>query len=94
MKTTNSNRYKQRMLVGIRSKIRHYERCLKKLANLDADVLAAGIELFDDGETFAVWLCEPQVALGGKSPLSMMSTASGCQQVRRILNAIKHGVYL
>lgn len=94
MKTTNSKRYKQRMLSAIKSKISHYERCIPKLGHLDSEVFAAGMKLFDDGESFAIWLCEPQAGLGGKIPLNVMTTASGRNEVRRILSAITYGVYL
>lgn len=94
MKTTHSKLYKQRMLGAIKSKIRHYEKCLSKLPNLDSEVFAAGMKLFDDGESFAIWLCAPQAGLGGKIPLNVMTTATGRKEVTRILSAINYGVYL
>ena len=94
MKTADAKHHKRRMRVVIKSKIRHYEACLKKLPNLDSEVLAAGIELFEDVEIFALWLCEPQAGLDGKIPLNVMRTAIGRSQIMRILSALKHGVYL
>jgi putative toxin-antitoxin system antitoxin component (TIGR02293 family) len=58
-----------------------------------ARVLAMGIEVLED-ETAAVhWLKRPQIGLGGRIPLAMLTTDPGRDQVEKLLLRIEHGVY-
>jgi putative toxin-antitoxin system antitoxin component (TIGR02293 family) len=38
------------------------------------------------------WLQRPQPGLGGKVPLEMLDTEPGCDEVRKLLSRIEHGV--
>lgn len=86
--------HRRRLTAALKSEIRHYERCLPKLANLDADVLSAGMEFFEDSESLALWLCSPARALGGKVPILAARTKAGRKQVASILRALEGGAYL
>jgi putative toxin-antitoxin system antitoxin component (TIGR02293 family) len=46
---------------------------------------------FGDHEAAARWLQTKNLALGGATPLSMLDTALGADEVRRILSAINYG---
>jgi putative toxin-antitoxin system antitoxin component (TIGR02293 family) len=47
-----------------------------------------------ESETRAVnWLKRPQVGLGGRTPLSLLTTDAGRDQVEKLLLRIEHGVY-
>jgi uncharacterized protein (DUF2384 family) len=89
-----SARQRRRLVAALTAKIRHYERCLKLLPRVDAEVLEIGFELFSNELGLALWLCEPARALGGKIPLRVMRTARGRKEVVNILGAIAHGTYL
>lgn len=82
------------MAAALGREIRHYEKCLPLLATLHAEVVAAGMEMFEDEQSLALWLCEPVPALGGKIPLFVTRTEAGRKQVLNILGALVHGGYL
>lgn len=48
-------------------------------------------ELFEDEAAALLWMSSPNQALGGNSPAIHCKTATGVQQVRRILNALEYG---
>jgi uncharacterized protein (DUF2384 family) len=39
------------------------------------------------------WLKRPQIGLGGRIPLAMLTTDPGRDQVEKLLLRIEHGVY-
>ncbi|SHG53050.1 putative toxin-antitoxin system antitoxin component, TIGR02293 family [Marinomonas polaris DSM 16579] len=51
-----------------------------------------GLELFGDEGKWKSWIKTPVLALGGKSPESMMVTKEGINRVRDLLGQISHGV--
>jgi putative toxin-antitoxin system antitoxin component (TIGR02293 family) len=58
-----------------------------------ARVVSLAIEVLE-GEAAAVhWLKRPQVGLGGRVPLTMLTTDPGRDQVEKLLLRIEHGVY-
>lgn len=85
---------RQRLDAGIRKKIRHYQRCLILVRDVDSTVFQAGMELFHSESALAEWLSEPTRALGDKIPLAVMRTASGRARVSDLLRAISQGNYL
>jgi uncharacterized protein (DUF2384 family) len=86
---------KQRRLAdAVEAQIKHYERCRKLLLRVDAEVLAAGLDLFKDESGLARWLCESARSLDGKLPLHVMRTAAGRKLVAGILRSIAYGNYL
>lgn len=56
-----------------------------------ASVALLAEEVFEDKTAATVWLCEPNQALAGRSPLSLCDTEIGANQVRRILHALEWG---
>jgi putative toxin-antitoxin system antitoxin component (TIGR02293 family) len=58
-----------------------------------ARIGALAIEVLES-ETAAIhWLKRPQIGLGGRVPLTLLTTDIGCTEVERLLLRIEHGVY-
>jgi putative toxin-antitoxin system antitoxin component (TIGR02293 family) len=57
------------------------------------DVLGFGREVFDDNDHFNEWLRTPSEALGNVTPLSLMDTLYGIDEVKKEIGRIAHGVY-
>ena len=58
-----------------------------------ARVLAMAIDVLEDEAAAVHWLKRPQIGLGGRIPLAMLSTDPGRDQVEKLLLRIEHGVY-
>ncbi len=58
-----------------------------------AGVLALAHETFGDRERANAWMRDPNRALAGKTPLSLLRTGSGAQLVEQVLTRIAYGVY-
>lgn len=58
-----------------------------------AGVFALAHETFGDRAKANGWMRDPNRALGGKAPLSLLRTGSGAQLVEQILMRIAYGVY-
>lgn len=58
-----------------------------------ARILALATEVLEGEEPAVRWLKRPQPALGGRSPLSLLVTDAGRDEVERLLLRIEHGVY-
>lgn len=56
-----------------------------------ADITRLAQETFGGQETAVAWLKKENRALGGVSPLSMLDTGPGADEVRKILSAINYG---
>jgi putative toxin-antitoxin system antitoxin component (TIGR02293 family) len=48
---------------------------------------------WETAEVALHWLRRPQVGLGGRTPLAMLTTDLGRDQVEKLLLHIEHGVY-
>jgi len=94
LRTTPKEQQRRRLEEGIRNRIRHFQRCLKLIGNVDAAVFKAGMEFFTSEFALTQWLCEPARSLGDKIPLVVMRTAKGRAQVAGVLRAIAQGNYL
>lgn len=57
------------------------------------DVTRYAVEVFGDADTAAAWIKEPNPALGGVTPLSLLDTEPGTTKVREVLTRIEYGVY-
>jgi len=57
------------------------------------DVLGYGREIFGDKDKFNEWLRTPSEALGNVSPLSLMDTLYGIDEVKKEIGRIAYGVY-
>lgn len=58
-----------------------------------ADVFSYGLVVFEDKDRLTAWLKRPSKALGDKSPIDMMDTLYGIQEVKSELGRIEYGVY-
>ncbi len=58
-----------------------------------ARVVAHAHAVFEDGEKVATWMMRPNRALLGRSPMEVLDTDIGVQQVNDILGRIEYGVY-
>jgi len=57
-----------------------------------ASVTALAEEVFGGIEAARAWLRQPNRALGGATPLAMIETDIGNEEVRNVLGRIGHGV--
>lgn len=57
-----------------------------------AEVVATGIEVFEDRDRFLTWLSLPSVALGDKRPIELLSSRFGIELVIDELGRIAHGI--
>jgi putative toxin-antitoxin system antitoxin component (TIGR02293 family) len=57
------------------------------------DVLSYGYEIFGNKEGFNEWLKTPSEALGNITPLSMMDTYYGLEEIKHEIGRIAYGVY-
>lgn len=58
-----------------------------------ARIAALATEVLEDEGRAVGWLKRPQIGLGGRTPLSLLTTDAGCVEVERLLTRIEHGVY-
>ena len=58
-----------------------------------ADVISYGQEVFGDKDRFNSWLRKENKALGGKTPLELMDTLYGVQEVKKELGRLEYGVF-
>ncbi len=59
-----------------------------------ARILALAVDVFEDNLDVArTWLERPNRVLKGASPLEMLDTDAGAEQVTQLLNRIEYGVY-
>ncbi|MEP3350219.1 MAG: MbcA/ParS/Xre antitoxin family protein [Marinomonas sp.] len=63
-----------------------------EMRELNERVHQLGLELFGDEGKWKSWIKAPALALGGKSPESIMVTKEGINRVRDLLGQISHGV--
>ena len=57
------------------------------------DVLGYGREIFGDNDNFNEWLKTPSEALGNVTPLSIMDTMYGIEEVKKEIGRIAYGVF-
>jgi putative toxin-antitoxin system antitoxin component (TIGR02293 family) len=69
------------------------------LSRADSDVLyriaravVRAVSIFDDADYAVQWLKEPNEALGGAVPLSLLATTEGDEIVHAELGALEHGL--
>ena len=94
------------MSIKLLSSILHTtERTLQRKKDLDllsesisehllqlAEVYSRGEEVFNDIDDFKTWIDFPNMALGGRKPLELLSSRYGIQMVLDELGRIEHGV--
>jgi putative toxin-antitoxin system antitoxin component (TIGR02293 family) len=70
----------------------HFNRAVSEQILQIAEVVAKGVEVFEDRDRFLTWMQQPNVALGNKTPRSLLSSRFGTQMVLDELGRIEHGV--
>lgn len=55
-------------------------------------VVSKTFDFFDEPEAARAWLQAPEMALGGETPLSLLDTELGAQEILRLLGQLEHGV--
>lgn len=78
-------------------------RAMKKANRLDVriseqviefmQIVRLGKEVFGDKSLFNSWFKSPSIALGNSSPLSLLDTVFGRDEVKKELGRVAHGVY-
>jgi putative toxin-antitoxin system antitoxin component (TIGR02293 family) len=58
-----------------------------------ARIVALAIEVLESETAALHWLKRPQIGLGGRVPLALLSTDPGRDQVEKLLLRIEHSVY-
>ena len=58
-----------------------------------AELLSYGREVFESKEQFNTWLKNPSFAMSGKTPLELLDTLYGIEEVKKELGRIEYGVY-
>jgi putative toxin-antitoxin system antitoxin component (TIGR02293 family) len=58
-----------------------------------ADLYSYGYEVFDDRERFNKWMKQENRALGGVTPISLIDTLYGVEEVKHLIGRIEYGVY-
>jgi len=58
-----------------------------------AEFMSYGRVVFESRERFNAWLKKPAIALGGKSPVELLDTVYGIEEVKKELGRIEYGVY-
>lgn len=58
-----------------------------------AEFLHFGRGVFDSRELFNAWLKEPSIALDNKTPLELLDTVYGIEEVKKELGRIEYGIY-
>jgi putative toxin-antitoxin system antitoxin component (TIGR02293 family) len=70
----------------------HFNRAVSEQILQIAEVVAKGVEIFEDKNHFLIWMKQPNVALGNKTPLNLLNSRFGTQMVLDELGRIEHGV--
>lgn len=70
----------------------HFNRAVSEQILQIAEVVAKGIEVFEDKNNFLTWMQQPNVALGNRPPVSLLSSRFGTEMVLDELGRIEHGV--
>jgi putative toxin-antitoxin system antitoxin component (TIGR02293 family) len=58
-----------------------------------ARIAALAGEVLENRAAAVSWLERPQVGLGNRKPLDLLTTAAGADEVEKLLIRIEHGVY-
>ncbi len=70
----------------------HFNRVVSEQILQIAEVVAKGIDVFQDKDLFLAWMRQRNVALGNKTPLGLLTSRFGTEMVLDELGRIEHGV--
>lgn len=78
------------MATSIKKLVEHPSE--QQLADRAEKVWTRAMEVLEDEAAAKVWISQPHRSLGGKAPLFLLRTESGCELVLDTLGMIEHGV--
>ena len=58
-----------------------------------ADIYSYGYEVFENKDRFNQWMKHGNAALGGITPLELLDTLYGMEEVKHLIGRIEYGVY-
>lgn len=64
-----------------------------KMTQVNPKVFRRCLEVFGDREIAMRWLESPNLALGTRRPIDLLSAPEGIKQVLDVLTRIEHGVF-
>lgn len=70
-----------------------FDTAISERIFLLADLYSYGYEVFENKERFNAWMKSENRALGGISPLSLIDTVYGMEEVKHLIGRIEYGVY-
>ncbi len=70
----------------------HLSRADSDLLYRIARAIVHAVSVFEDAAYAVQWLKEPNEALGGAAPLSLLATVEGDEVVHAELGAVEHGM--
>ena len=70
-----------------------FDQATSERIMLLADVVAYGQSVFEDKDTFNEWMKKTNMALGNQTPLELMDTIYGIQEVKKEIGRIEYGVF-
>jgi putative toxin-antitoxin system antitoxin component (TIGR02293 family) len=87
-------------LIGLPVRTLHYRKRQGSFKPDESDnlvriarVLSRVLEFFEDKEDALYWLKTPATALDDTTPLSLLDTEIGAQEVLRLIGQLEHGVF-
>lgn len=88
-------------LMGVSPRtLERHQKDNKLLSSVQSDRLlryarmaARAEQVFEDEQVAKNWLKRPNQALGGETPLSLLDTETGVEQVNQVLTRIEYGIY-
>jgi putative toxin-antitoxin system antitoxin component (TIGR02293 family) len=70
-----------------------FDQYISERIFLLADLYSYGYDVFEDRPRFNQWMKKPNRALNGDTPLNLLDTLYGMEEVRHLIGRIEYGVY-
>ena len=70
-----------------------FDQYISERIFLLADLYSFGYEVFEDKDRFNRWMKAENAALGGDTPISLLDTMYGMEEVKHLIGRIEFGVY-
>ncbi len=71
---------------------KHFNPSISEQILQIAEVAAKGVDVFENKDDFLAWMKQRNVALGKKTPISLLRSRFGAQMVLDEIGRIEHGV--
>ncbi len=71
---------------------KHFNSAISEQILQIAEVAARGVDVFGNKDDFLAWMKQQNVALGKKTPISLLSSRFGAQMILDEIGRIEHGV--